>query len=108
MAIYELELQSTPAQTFTTTINNVDMEITLKQCGTNNNPIMLFALQIGGEYVCPFVPCFANQGLLPYPYMVSQAGGNFIFDTENDEYPNWQNFTTSNKLYFVTLDELNG
>lgn len=108
MTQYELELQNIPSQSFTTTINNVDMEVTLKLAGTNDNPIMLFALQIGGEYVCPFVPCFANQGLLPYSYMVERAGGNFFFDTENDEYPYYENFTTSSKLYFVTKDELNG
>ncbi len=108
MTIYELELQNIPSQTFSTTINNVDMEVTLKQAGTNDNPIMLFALQIGGTYVCPFVPCFANQGLLPYRYMAERAGGNFFFETENDEYPNYENFGTSCNLYFATLEELNG
>lgn len=108
MSQYEIELQNIPCQEFSTTINNVDMTVTLKLAGDENNPIMLFALQINGEYVCPFVPCFANQGLLPYRYMVEEVGGNFFFDTENDEYPYWENFTTSSRLYFITSDELYG
>lgn len=105
---YEIELNTLPNQTFTTTINNVDMEVILRLAGEENNNIMFFALRMNDEYLCPFVPVFANQGLLPYDYMIAEAGGQFFFDTENDEYPNYENFGTTCKLYFVTEDELNG
>ena len=82
------------------------MTINLKFAGDNNNGIMLFNLQINNEYVCPHVPCFANQKILPYKYMQSIAGGNFYFITENDEYPNYENFGTSCELYFITEDEI--
>lgn len=106
MTVLEFELNNLPNQTFTTTINDVDMEITLKLTGGEDNPIMLFALRSGGEYLCPFVPVFANQGILPYPYMISEAGGNFIFLTENDEYPNYEQFGKTQTLYFITEDDL--
>lgn len=102
MTQYNIELQNIPNQQFSVNINNIDMLISLRYC----EGIMLFSLQINGGYVCPDVPCFAGQGILPYPYMVEEAGGQFFFDTENDEYPNYENFTTSSKLYFVTKDEL--
>ena len=109
MTQYEFELNNTlPNQSFSTTINNVDMEVILKSGGSEENPITYFALLSGGEYICPFVPACANQKLLPYPYMVSEAGGNFFFLTENGEYPYYTNYNTTCKLYFITEDELNG
>lgn len=108
MTTYAIELQTLPNQQFTLTINNVNMNVDLKAAGDNDNQIMLFALKVNDVFLCPYVPVFANQGLLPYKYMVSEAGGNFFFDTDADEYPNWQNFGSSCKLYFITQDELNG
>lgn len=108
MSIYKIELQPQPNQSFSLTINNVNMNINLRMAGTNENPIMLFSLQINDEYVCPHVPCFANQGLLPYNYMVSEAGGNFFFETDFDEYPIYTDFGTTCNLFFITQDELEG
>lgn len=106
---YDFELNNTlPNQTFTTTINNVDMEIVIKTGGDNDNPITYFALIMNGDYLCSFVPVFANQKILPYDYMAAEIGGNFFFITENDEYPYFKNFNNSCKLIFLTLDELNG
>ena len=105
---YEIELNTLPNQTFTTTINNVDMEIVIKLAGQEDNPIMLFALLVNNEYLCPFVPVFANQGVLPYQYMISEAGGQFFFATENEQYPHYTEFGVNCKLYFITADELNG
>lgn len=105
MTVYELELKQIPNQSFSTTINNINMDVNIRYAG---NELMLFSLEINGEYVCPDVPAFSNQGLLPYNYMVQEAGGNFIFITENEEYPFYENFTTTCRLYFITVDELNG
>lgn len=107
MTIYSIDLQPLPNQQFTLTVNNINMTVDLKVAGDNDNQIMLFALQINDQYVCSYVPIFAKQGCLPYKYMVSEAGGNFFFETDQDEYPNWQNFGTSCYLYFITEDELN-
>ena len=108
MTQFEFELNNTlPNQSFTTTINNVDMDITLKTGGTEENPITYFALSVGNQYICPNVPAFPNQKLLPYPYMQSEVGGNFFFITDNEEYPHYTNYNTTCKLYFITEDELN-
>lgn len=105
---YELTLNNLPNQNFTTTINDIDMDITIKLAGEEGNEIMFFALIVNNEYLCPYVPIFSNQGVLPYPYMVSEVGGNFFFVTENGEYPNYKDFGTTCNLYFITEDELNG
>lgn len=105
MTIYELELKEIPNQTFTTTINNINMNVNVRYA---DDDLMLFSLQVNGEYVCPDVPVFSNQMVLPYKYMAQEAGGNFIFLTENEEYPTYQNFMKTCRLYFVTVDELYG
>jgi len=108
MTTYSIDLQPLPNQQFTLTVNNINMTVDLKAAGDNDSQIMLFALQINDEYVCPYVPVFANQGLLPYKYMISEAGGNFFFETDADEYPNWNDFGSNCFLYFITQEELNG
>ncbi len=105
---YELTLNNIPNQNFTTTINDIDMEITIKLAGQEDNKILFFSLITNGDYLCPAVPVFANQAVLPYPYMVSEVGGNFFFTTDNEEYPNYLNFGSTCKLFFITEDELNG
>ena len=106
--MYIYALNNTPNQTFTTTLNNINMEVTIKTGGATDNPITFFAIQRGDEYLCPFVPCFANQVILPYDYMQEELGGNFFFQTENDENPYFENFGTSCLLYYATTEELNG
>lgn len=104
MTQYVFELNNElPNQTFSTTLNNVDLEVILK----TSDDLMLFALKSGDEYICPYVPACSNQGLLPYPYMESEVGGNFFFVTENGEYPYYENFGTTCSLYFITEEELN-
>ena len=104
---YDFNLQKIPNQSFTTTLNNIDMDITIKLAG-ENEPVMLFAIQTNNGYLCPYIPIFANQGVLPYQYMINEIGGQFFFDTENDEYPNYEQFGITQFLSFVTLDDLNG
>lgn len=106
---YELELNNTlPNQTFTTKINNIEMELEIRTGGSDDNPITYAALLVNNEYLCKSVPVFANQKVLPYNYMQSFLGGNFFFTTENGDYPYYKNFNNSCKLIFLTLDELNG
>lgn len=109
MTQYYYELNNTlPNQSFPLTINNLDLEVEIRLSGEDDNEMMLFTLKSGDEYICPAVPCCANQGLLPYPYMVSEVGGNFFFITENGEYPHYTNFNTTCNLFFITEDELTG
>lgn len=101
----DFNLQNIPNQSFTTTINNIDMEITLK-LADENYPHLLFAIETNDGYLCPYIPIFANQGLLPYNYMIQELGGQFFIETEQDEYPDYTKFGDTQNLSFITLDEL--
>lgn len=103
----DFELQPIPNQSFTTTINNIDMEISIKLTGENEQ-FLLFNIQTNNGTICPDVPIFAQQGILPYYYMIEEIGGQFFIETENDEYPNYTKFGDTQILSFVTLDSLNG
>jgi hypothetical protein len=46
-----------------------------------------------------------NYPLLPYFYETINYG-NFIFTTQNDEYPDWRQFGITQFLIYVSYDEL--
>lgn len=98
---YQIPIISTPNQSLSVVINDVSYEITLKLV----EGIMEFSLSVNGNKVTDGERCFANQFILPYPYMAEN--GNFIFKTENEEYPNWENFGSTCQLLFYTRDEIN-
>lgn len=54
----------------------------------------------------PFL-CCPNTPVIPFKYLQERLGGNFVFETVNNNYPNWENFNKTCNLYFVPLDEIN-
>lgn len=97
---YQIPITSTPNQSLTVVINDISYEITLRLVEN----IMEFSLSVNGSKVTDGERCFPNQFILPYPYMLN--GGNFIFKTENEEYPNWENFGSTCQLLFYTTEEM--
>lgn len=45
----------------------------------------------------------AGASVIPYEHL---EGGNFIFVTENGEYPDWRKFGSSQFLLYATADEI--
>lgn len=97
MSKYLIDLKQIPNQEFFINLENRDMSVRII-----DRQLLLLSLSINNSYLVQNVPCFPNQGVLPYPYMVTEAGGNFVFETENNEYPSWQNFGKTCLFYFVT------
>lgn len=100
--IYEIELNNQYAnQEFDVNIPGIDANIhVLLQTDENNSLLMSIYvndLQIGNSFIC----C-PNQQVIPYPYMVEMLGGNFIFETISDNYPNYEDFGDTCRLYFIT------
>lgn len=103
--IYQIDLNPSYAnQEFDVQIDGVEKDIHIKLRTAYD--VTLMSVTVDGELLgIPFI-CFPNRPVLPYPYMVEKLGGNFIFATENDDYPNYRNFGTSCLLYFVMQDYL--
>ena len=106
MSAYEIELNSEyPNQEFDVFFEEISNSIHVLLQDIEG--VTFMSTFINGEQVGQAFNCCANQYIIPYQYMVEQLGGNFVFITDNDNYPNWENYNTTCKLYFVTQDELN-
>lgn len=97
MTKYLIDLKQTPNQEFFINLENKDMTIRVI-----SRKIPFLSVFYNDNYVVQNVPCFPNQEILPYPYQSSEIGGNFFFETNDDEYPEWKNFNTTCKFYFVS------
>ncbi|MBS6552952.1 MAG: hypothetical protein KH321_03300 [Clostridium sp.] len=106
MTTYEIELEKTNAnQEFDIVIDEIENSIHILLQTVND--ILLMSLFVNSEQIGQPFMCFPNQPVVPYPYMQKLLGGNFIFETQDDNYPSYENFGSTCKLYFVTLDEIN-
>lgn len=97
MTKYLIDLKQTPNQEFFINLENKDMTIRIV-----SRKIPLLSVFYNNKYIVQNVPCFPNQEILPYPYQSSEIGGNFYFESADDEYPEWKNFGTTCKFYFVS------
>lgn len=51
------------------------------------------------------VRCVAKELVLPYQYLEG-TGGNFYFETPNDEIPDYTKFGSTHFLYYISAAEL--
>lgn len=107
MSVYEIELDNTNAnQEFDVSIDEIDnsVHIVLRTV----NAALLMTVSVNSEVLGEPFLCLPNQEIIPYQYMVDTLGGNFLFTTEDDNYPNYENFGDTCRLFFVTSDEIEG
>ena len=117
MSTYEIELNNTYAnQEFDVIIdkieNSIHIELSSEKTGQynslDNEPLLVLMMSIfvnNQQIGIPFI-CYPNQPIIPYQYMVEKVGGNFVFETVDNNYPNFENFGDTCKLYFITLDRI--
>lgn len=106
MAVYEIELNNSYAnQEFDVLLD--DIQNTIHVLLQTVNDITMMSIFVNNEQMGQPFMCFANQPIVPYPYMIDILGGNFVFQTQDNNYPNFENFGTTCFLYFITKDELN-
>lgn len=105
MCIYEIELNSNyPNQEFDIVIEEIENSIHILLQTVDD--VLMMSVFVNSEQIgMPFI-CYPNQPVIPYSYMTDILGGNFIFETPEDIYPNYENFNNTCTLYFVTNDEL--
>lgn len=101
---YEIELNNEFANTdFNVIIGEKNIKCLLQ---TDDNDTLLMSVFVNNQQIgMPFI-CFANQPVIPFRYMIEKLGGNFIFETVKNEYPNFENFGNSCRLFFNTIEEI--
>lgn len=105
MSTYQIELNNTFAnQEFSISFDEIENSIHILLQTINDCTYM--SVFVNNEQLGqPFI-CLPNQLVIPYPYIQEIVGGNFVFRTEDDDYPNFENFGKTCNLYFITNDEL--
>lgn len=98
--MYKIDLTTIPNQIFTVMLEGVEYKIQLRtiqnqtymSCWANNE--LLFYSQL----------CTPNNYVNPYNYV--SINGKFYFECLDNEYPYFENFNTTQNLYFYTTEEI--
>lgn len=72
---------------------------------TDNGALFLSVFQQGKQLGQPFI-CCPNQLIIPFPSIQNKIGGNFVFETTQNQYPIFENFGVSCFLNFYLNEEL--
>lgn len=89
-----VDLIRAPNQSFTVENKNVRFEVTLQDLGNS----MCSTIKKNGVLIQSGMRVISGFPLIPFKYLSSD--GNFIFETENGEYPHWKKFGITQELYF--------
>ncbi len=104
MSTYEIELNKNNAnQEFDIIVDELESSIHILLQTVND--ALLMSVFVNSEQIGEPFLCLPDRPVVPYPYMQKLIGGNFIFQTQDDDYPNYENFGDTCLLYFVTQDE---
>jgi hypothetical protein len=95
----EINLSSIPNQSLTVQLGGFIWDITLKE----TKGVMSATISRDNELLIQNVRCCPGTPLLPYRY---QESGNFMFVTNDDEYPYYTQFNNTQSLIFASQDEL--
>lgn len=97
----QLDLQAIPNQTFSATLEDNIYNIQIR-CIDNNNK-MIINISRNGAVIIQGLELIPDVPLIPYIYL---EGGNFLFQTLNDELSDYTQFNINQFLYYVTKQEL--
>lgn len=95
--MYEIPLNSVPNQSISFNVDGAYWQLHIYQSLQH----MCADISINGVDVVSGIRCFAGIALMQYDYMYLPNYGNFIFDSD----PDWTNFGTSCKLYYLQQSE---
>lgn len=102
-----IPITNIPNQSLSIPLGDNNYQIRIHCCNDNieiGTTIMAVDIYKNDEIVVLGIRAQPGYPLLPYPYM--QKDGNFIFVTNNDEYPNWRLFGVNQYLIYVSRSEL--
>ena len=88
-----------PNQTFSVNVDSNRYTLLIKEAGG----CMVVSITRNDVVLIDSVRAVAGYPLIPYLYI---EDGNFIFTTENDALPYWDQFNISQNLYYVSAIEM--
>lgn len=97
-----IPIEAIPNQEFSIRLDSFRYGITLNSV---NDGALCATITRDGVPVISGVRCVAGRMILPYPYLEG-LGGNFYFDTPNDEIPDYRQFGTTHQLIYFDAAEL--
>ena len=95
----EITLEKIPQQTFSISLGGYKWSLSFRTV----KGYTLATVEKDGEKVIDSVVCSPNMPILPYTYM---SVGDFVFACDNGEYPTYENFGNSVKLYWLDPADL--
>lgn len=90
-----------PNYEFTTTLDGAKYDIAWRTI----DDLTYMTISRAGVKLVDSTRCIAFRPIIPYPYLEG-AGGNFAFDTPNDELPNYELFGVTHTLLYASHAEL--
>lgn len=94
-----LPIKQIPNQSISTIIEEINYDLVIRTIGD----ITYVTISIDGDVKAENVKACINQPILGYDYQ-HQDAGNFIFTSNDDAYPSYQNFNVSTELQYITID----
>lgn len=95
----EITLEKIPQQTFSISLGGYRWGLSFRAV----KGFTLATVEKDGEKVIDSVVCMPNMPILPFSYM---SVGDFVFVCDNGEYPSYENFGTSVKLYWLEPEDV--
>lgn len=95
-----IPLQAVPNQSFSIQLDNNNWDFAIHDCG---NGLMAVDIALNGTQLLTglrMVPAFP---LIPYRYLMD---GNFVMLTNDDEYPDWNQFGITQTLIYASPAEI--
>ena len=99
LPIQQIPIQPIPNQSFTVVLDNVSFDIVLKF--TVN--VMSATISADGVLLVQNTRVVPGFPIIPYRYLEQ---GNFVIQTLNDDYPNYEQFGTSQQLIYASQEQL--
>lgn len=96
----DIPLEPIPNQSLSVTIGDNRWDITVKWCGS----VMAVDLTLNDLPILQGQRVVAGSDVIPYMHL--QVAGNFFFITENDDLPYWGAFGDTQRMVYLTPEEL--
>lgn len=98
---FRLPLQPVANQSFSSLLDDINYRLTIKE----TRGVMSVSISLDEIGVISGSRFFTDSFLIPYPHLEG-AGGNFIFTSEGDAIPDFEQFDVTQFLFYVTAAEV--